>query len=827
MFWRLTRIIAGLTATVVLLGMVGTVFVIWHFSKDLPDARQLRDYSPPVTTRVYASDGELVGEFAEQNRIFIPIDQVPDRVVEAFIAAEDQRFYEHAGVDFPGIARAIAAHLLRGERLVGASTITQQVAKNFLVGNEQSVDRKVREALLSFRIEELFTKEQILELYLNDIYLGRGTYGVASAALNYFGKSLTELTVAEAAYLAALPKAPSNYDPERNHDAAIERRDYVIGRMLEDGYVTGAEAELAYAEALVAIDRDPFELVPADYFVEEVRRELLADYGRDGLYRGGLTVRTTLDPQLQGFADRALHFGLSEYDRRHGYRGPIAVMENFDAWPDQLVAIEQPEGAGDWQLAVVLEVDGELGQLGFADRRRGLIGLRGLDWAAPSLDNQRVGNAPSRVTDVLNKGDIILVSPRDADAVAAYNAIFDRRVAGEEIELPEAPPYKLEQIPNIGGGIVVMDPHTGRVLAMSGGYDFGMSEFNRATQAYRQPGSSFKPFVYLAALDDGFTPASIVLDTPFVLDQGPGMAQYRPDNYSGQYYGPLPLRVGLEKSRNLMTVRLAYTVGMDRITQYARLFGIDDDMEPYLSMALGAGETTVLRMVGAYSQLVNGGRHVTPTFIDRIQDRRGYTLPQSRQDTRVCSECAAESYEGGAMPILPDGRQQIADPRTTFQVVHMLQGVVQRGTAGRLGGALPNYPLGGKTGTTNDGNDAWFIGFTPDLVVGAYVGFDQPRTLGPGEAGGRTALPIVQNFLEHALEGTEPVNFRPPQGLDFVSVDRETGLRSSGSNTVYEAFIPGTEPTETQHSPRSAVVEVSSTGAATVEDILTGSGGLY
>ncbi|MGF1624520.1 MAG: penicillin-binding protein 1A [Alphaproteobacteria bacterium] len=831
MLWRLTKWTVGIVATFMLLGMVGAVFTVWHFSKDLPDARQLRDYAPPVTTRIYAADGQLVGEFAEQNRIFIPIDQVPERVVEAFIAAEDQRFFEHTGVDFLGILRTVSGHLLRGERLVGASTITQQVAKNFLVGDEHSVERKIREAILAFRIEELFNKDHILELYLNEIYMGRGTYGVASAALNYFGKALNELTVAEVAFLAGLPQAPSNFEPERNNERAVRRRDYVIGRMLADGYITGEEAEIAYATPLEAIRRDPFDLVPADFFVEEVRRELISEYGSSGLYRGGLSVRTTLDPELQRHADNALRFGLIEYDRRHGYRGPIAVMENFDGWPDQLAAIGQPEGAGDWQLAVVLEIEGEVAQLGFADRRRGLIGMPGVEWARPWRENQQVGNPPSRVTDVLAKGDVILVSPRDAEAVAAYDAAFARRAAAqegdEEVVLPDPPPYRLEQIPDIGGGIVVMDPHTGRVLAMSGGYDYEMSEFNRATQAQRQPGSAFKPFVYLAALDDGFTPASIVLDTPFVLDQGPGMAQYRPGNYSGQYYGPLTLRVGLEKSRNLMTVRLAYTVGMDRISQYARLFGVDDNMQPYLSMALGAGETTVLRMVGGYSQIVNGGRHITPTFIDRIQDRYGYTLPQSRQDQRVCTTCAAESYDGGSMPILPDGRQQIADPRTTFQVVHMLRGVVTHGTAGRLGAALPGIPIGGKTGTTNDEKDAWFIGFTPDMVVGAYVGFDQPRHLGPGEAGGRSAMPIVQSFFEQALAGTDPVDFRVPEGLVFVSVDRDTGLASTSGNTVYEGFIPGTEPTETQHSPRSSVVEVSATGGATADDILTGSGGLY
>ncbi|MEZ5670612.1 MAG: penicillin-binding protein 1A [Alphaproteobacteria bacterium] len=825
MLWRLTKWLVGSISAFVLLAMIGTAFVIWHYSKDLPDASQLRNYAPPVTTRVYAADGQLIGEFSDQNRVFVPIEQVPDRVVHAFTAAEDQRFFEHSGVDFLGLVRAVSAHLLRGERLVGASTITQQVAKNFLVGDERSVERKVREAILAFRIEELFSKDEILELYLNEIPFGGRLYGVASAALNYFGKSLNELTVAEAAFLAALPKAPTRLS--RDMALATDRRNYVIRRMLDDGNITAEEADLALATPIAFVDRDPSEAVPARYFVEEVRRQLEEDYGADAYRQAGLTVRTTLDPHLQQLADQALRFGLTEYDRRHGYRGPVATMEDFDNWPDQLAAVERPAGAGDWQLAVVLEVDGEIGQLGFADRRRGVIGMRGLDWAAPWRENQNVGSAPSRVTDVLAKGDIILVSPRDAEAVAAYDDVFARRAAGEEIELPEPPPYRLEQIPDIGGGIVVMDPHSGRVLAMSGGYDFAMSEFNRATQAYRQPGSSFKPFVYLAALDDGFTPASIVLDTPFVLDQGPGMAQYRPDNYSGQYYGPLPLRVGLEKSRNLMTVRLAYTVGMDRIVQYARLFGIDDNMQPYLSMALGAGETTVLRMVGGYSQIVNGGRHVAPTLIDRIQDRHGYTLPQSRQDQRVCSTCQAASYEGGAMPTLPDGRQQIADPRTCYQITQMLRGVVQRGTASRLGAALPSYPIGGKTGTTNDGNDAWFVGFTPDLVVGAYVGFDQPRTLGPREAGGQTALPIVQNFLEHALEGTEPVDFRPPDGLVFVSVDRTTGLASTGGDAVYEPFIPGTEPTETQHAPRSAVVEVSATGASTAEDIMTGSGGLY
>ncbi len=841
---RVLRWIVGLFATFALLGLIGAVTVVWYYSRDLPDASQLATYEPPVVTRIYAGDGQLLRELALEGnrRTFVPVEQIPELVKNAFIAAEDQRFREHSGVDFMGVIRAIQQNLQNygsGQRLIGASTITQQVAKNFLTGDEDSIERKIREALLAFRIEEYFSKDHILELYLNEIYFGRRSSGVAAAALNYFGKSLNELTAGEAAYLAGIIKGPENYRPDRYMDAALERRDYVLGRMLEDGYITGAEAQVAIDAPLVVVDRDPSADVPAGYFAEEVRRELVARFAAEGgaeyVNAAGLSVRTTLDPYYQELAHAALRTGLLEYDRRHGYRGPIAQLENFDNWPAQLAEIGTPDGAGDWRLAVVLEINDEVADLGFLNRERGLIGMPGVDWAAPTLENQRVGNAPSRVTQVLEKGDVILVSPRDPEAAAAYaEAFVDYRAAlaeageDEEVPAPEPPAYKLEQIPNVGGGIVVMDPHTGRVLAMSGGYDYEMSEFNRATQAMRQPGSSFKPFVYLAALDDGFTPASIVLDAPFVLDLGPGAADYRPENYNGQFYGPLPLRVGLERSLNLMTVRLAYTVGLDRITDYARVFGIDENMEPFMSMALGAGETTVARLVGAYSQLVNGGRYVTPTLIDRIQDRYGHTLPGSRQDTRVCGACRADTYEGQEMPLLPDGRAQIADSRTTFQVVHMLQGVVQRGTASRLGQALPGVPMGGKTGTTDNGYDAWFVGFTPDLVVGAYVGFDQPRTLGPGEAGGRTALPVVREFLVAALDGQAHPDFRPPQGLNFVPVDRATGLRvDGGGDVVYEAFIPGTEPTDTHHAPRSAVVEVSASGPPSAEQIETGTGGLY
>ncbi|MGB0720291.1 MAG: penicillin-binding protein 1A, partial [Bdellovibrionales bacterium] len=732
-------------------------FIISENSADLPDYQQLKNYEPPIVTRLYAGDGRLMAEFAQEKRVFMPIETIPDLVKNAFLAAEDKNFYDHPGVDFFAIARAAVFNLKNygsGRRPVGASTITQQVAKNFLLTNEVSYKRKIKEAILAQRMEKVMSKDRLLELYLNEIYLGARAYGVAAASLQYFNKSLDELSVAEAAYLAALPKAPNNYHPVRKHDAAVERRNWVIGRMQEDGYITAAQAELAQLSPLETIDRDDSKTVNAPYFAEEVRRILVDQYGNDSLYGGGLAVRSTIDPKLQDIAVQSLREGLQGYDQRHGYRGPLAHFEEMGDWPKQLRDYTAPEAMPEtWRLAVVTESGASAAQIGFTDGTKGVMALEDVQWARKYLnEGYALGSEITAVSQVIKRGDVILVE-------AVKGADNNR--------------YALKQIPDVQGAIIALDPHTGRILAMQGGWKYGISEFNRATQAQRQPGSAFKPFVYLAALENGFTPATLVRDAPFVIEDRPGHF-WSPTNYTDQYYGPTPIRVGVEKSRNLMTVRLANHLGMDIITDYARKFGINDNMQPVLSQSLGAGETSVLKLTAAYGMLVNGGKKLTPTFIDRIQDRRGKTI--YRHDARECANCGALiKWKDQLAPDPPDTREQVADPRAAYQMVSILEGVVQRGTGVKL--KELNRPLAGKTGTTNESKDTWFIGFSPDLVVGVFVGFDEPRSLGKRETGSSAALPVFKSFMKAALKDEPLVPFRVPPGIRNVQINAATGAR--------------------------------------------------
>ncbi|MCH8926151.1 MAG: penicillin-binding protein 1A [Proteobacteria bacterium] len=768
-----------------LLGGAGVLFIFYHYGRDLPDYRQLADYEPPTVTRLHAGDGRLLVEYATEKRVYVPVQAIPRRVVNAFLSAEDKNFYSHPGVDFISVARAIVTNMVnlgRDRRPVGASTITQQVAKNFLLTNEVSMTRKVKEAILAFRIERAFDKDRILDLYLNEIYLGFGSYGVAAAALNYFNKSLDELSVAEAAYIAALPKAPNNYHPIRRPEAALARRNWVIGRMLDDGRISFAEAEEAWAQPLRVYRVDPTEIVRADYFVEEVRRELAQIYGETSLYEGGLSVRTTLDPRLQRIAERVLREGLIAYDRRHGWRGPVAKRDlEAGDWRELLAAVEPPKGIDPWTLAMVLGLDAERAEIGFPDGTTGHVPMAELTWARPWLKDQKVGAKPKKPEAVLRAGDVVLVERVAADA--------EGKAYGEGA-------YALRQIPGINGGLVALDPHTGRVLAMTGGFSYDQSQFNRATQAQRQPGSAFKPFVYLAALDSGFTPATIVLDAPFVIDQGPGQGKWKPANYSRKFYGPAPMRIGIEKSRNLMTVRLAQTIGMEKVVDTARRFGIVDDMPPVLSMALGAGETSLLRLTSAYAMLVNGGRRIDPTLIDRIQDRHGLTI--FRHDMRGCEGCQGEAWANQEPPELPDERERVADPASAYQVVSMLQGVVQRGTGRRV--RAVGKPLAGKTGTTNESKDTWFMGFSPDLAVGVFAGFDEPRPLGRRETGSSVSAPIFRDFMAAALEGQPAIPFRIPPGIRLVRINAETGrvARAGDKRVILEAFKPGTVPSGDQ-----------------------------
>jgi penicillin-binding protein 1A len=776
----LTITLGGLLIAAIV-GAAGVLGLFFYFGRGLPDYNQLAVYEPPVMTRVHAGDGSLITEYATQKRVFVPIGAMPKLVIKAFLAAEDKNFYSHPGVDFLGVLRAAAKNMMQfatGRRPVGASTITQQVAKNFLLTNEVSIERKIKEAILAFRIERAFTKDRILELYLNEIYLGFGSYGVAAAALNYFNKPLDELTVAEAVFLAALPKAPSNYHPIRNHGAAKGRRDWVVDRMLEEGFISADQATRAKAAALAVREREATLLTRAEYFAEEVRRELFERYGENQLYRGGLSVRTTLEPRLQALADRVLRAGLVAYDRRHGWRGPLARLDGAAGvsapgtdWARRLAAMSF-QAPDNWRRAVVLLVSAEEAVIGFTDASRGRIPRADLTWARKALKKGHRGPAVKSVAQVLAPGDIIAVEAVKDDV------------------------YSLRQVPEVDGGIVALDPHTGRVLAMSGGFAFADSQFNRATQAERQPGSAFKPFVYLAALDSGFTPASRILDAPFVIDQGAGLGLWKPQNYAARFYGPSTMRLGIEKSRNLMTVRLAQTIGMEKVVAYAKKFRINDHMKPNLAMALGAGETTLLRLTAAYGMLVNGGNRVDPTFIDRIQDRHGRTI--FRHDERDCPGCKTAGLaldEPPELPKIPDNRDQVADPGSVYQVVSMLQGVVQRGTGRRI--RAVGKPLAGKTGTTNDSFDTWFVGFSPDLAVGVFIGFDKPRSLGRGETGSSVAAPVFKDFMETALKDQPAIPFRIPPGIRLVRVNPVTGLpaRAGERRTILEAFKPGTEPT--------------------------------
>ncbi|HXV24413.1 MAG TPA: penicillin-binding protein 1A [Alphaproteobacteria bacterium] len=778
------KIIATLFAGLVALTLVGagaSFFAFRHYAQGLPDYRQLADYDPPTVTRVLAGDGRLLAEYATEKRVFVPIGAIPQLVKDAFLSAEDKTFYSHPGIDFLGLAHAIWTNLVNlgsDRRPVGASTITQQVAKNFLLTNEVSIARKVKEAILAFRIEETFSKDRILELYLNEIYLGGGSYGVAAAALDYFNKSMDELTIAEAAYLAALPKAPNTYHMLRNPEGARERRNWVISRMAEDGRITAEQSAAAKSEPLNPRGRTETEAVTADYFAEEVRREIAQRFGDQALYEGGLYIRTSLDPRLQSIAERALRNGLVEYDRRHGWRGPLGHVTPAEDWINQIAEVPPPKGLHNWNFAMVLSVDAKGATIGVAGGATGRIPFAEMAWAKPSLPDQETGPEPKSPAQILKPGDLIAVEA----------------LPGAEDEAAEPGPqlFALRQIPDVGGAFVAMDPHTGRVLAMVGGWSYGLSEFNRATQALRQPGSAFKPFVYLTALDNGFTPSSVILDAPFVIEQGPDLPKWKPSNYTEDFLGPATLRAGLEKSRNLMTVRLAQAVGMDKIAATAEALGIFDDMLEVLAMSLGAGETTLVRLTAAYGMLVNGGKRIEPTLIDRTQDKRGTTI--YRHDARICEPCRTE-YSAPIPPQLPDTRAPVADPLSAFQIVHMLEGVVERGTGTKV--KAVGKPLAGKTGTSNDSVDNWFIGFSPDLVAGIFIGFDQPRTLGPKETGGATAAPVFRDFMKEALADQPAIPFRIPPNLSLARVNPQTGLRAkAGEKAIWEAFKPGTEPSE-------------------------------
>ncbi len=779
---------------VFLVGVVGAAGAIWHFSKDLPDYSQLQDYEPPVMTRVHASDGALLGEYAKERRLYLPIQAVPKLVINAFLAAEDKNFYEHGGIDFSGMARAVvlyAQNFGSNRRPQGASTITQQVAKNFLLTNEVSFARKIKEALLAMRIERAYSKDRILELYLNEIYLGLGAYGIAAASLVYFDKSVNDLTVAEAAYLAAMPKAPGALHPVRNRDRAVERRNYVIDRLLENGWIKQAEADKARKDPLVVAGRsNAAHIFAGEYFAEEVRRDIFERYGEKKLYEGGLSIRATLDPKLQVMARKSMAAGLVNFDEAQGWRGATSKLDISGDWGVKLADIKSLSDILPWRMAVVLETSDQSARIGLQpgrelggaisrDRQTGLITVEGVKWARPASGPAR-GKPQASVAQILSPGDVIYADPlfgKDGNAVEGQ--------------------YRLRQLPEVSGAMVAMDPSTGRVLAMVGGFSFDQSQFNRATQAYRQPGSTFKPLVYSAAMDNGYTPATMMVDAPIEIDQGQGAGVWRPENFSvGKYRGPITLREALKWSINTVTVRLAQDIGMPVIGEYAKRFGVYDELPNYLSYSLGAGETTVMRMVTAYSMLANGGRRVKPTLIDRIQDRYGHTI--FKHDARECRGCDAPGgWKNQPEPQLVDRREQVLDSMTAYQITSMMEGVVQGGTAAVM--REVGKPIAGKTGTTSDGKDVWFVGFSQDLVVGLYLGYDKPRSLGRAAQGGHTAAPIARDFMKLALADKPAIPFKVPAGIRLVRIDPKTGTRVSpgdGSKSILEAFKPGTAPSD-------------------------------
>ncbi len=773
------RLIATLGAALLgllLLGLLSAWMLFYHYSQDLPSFNKLATYDPPVVTRLYAADGKLLAEYATQRRNYVPLAGIPKRVQQAFLSAEDKNFYTHPGVDFTGVARAIltnVAHAGRAHSPVGGSTITQQVVKNFLLSKDKTFERKAKEAILAFRITQTFSKSRILELYLNEIYLGAGSYGVAAAALNYFNKSVDELTIEEAATLAALPKAPASYDPRINIAAAKNRRDWVIERMLEDGVISPTEAAEALKTPITLRRRSAEEVARADFFAEEVRRQLATKYGANVLYEGGLYVKTTLDPVLQQYADAGLRKALTLYDRRHGWRGPVRRLTDTENWVAALSAMPR-QGVHlipGQSLALVRKVAPQAAEIGLEDGTQGSIPLEEMKWARRTLGPLSLGPAVTSAAQVLSPGDVVLVSK----AEEAKKPIEDKKTKGKEAAKPTKQAlYSLQQEPQVNGAMVVMDAHTGRVLAMSGGYAYGDTEFNRATQARRQPGSSFKPFVYLAGLEAGLKPNTIILDGPIELSQGAGLPAWRPQNYTNDFLGPVPMRQGLEQSRNAMTVRLATMIGVNRPLDVSKRFGIYDNPPRQYSVMLGSQETTLIRLATAYSMIANGGERVHASLIERIDDRHG--KPLFRRDARLCALCQLPENAKGTLPDMPTPPEQVervADAATVYQLTHMLEGVVERGTATKA--KILGRPLAGKTGTTNDSRDTWFMGFTPDLLVGTYVGFDTPRSLGKKETGGAVALPGFIEFMQAAMKDVPPKPFPVPPNIRFVAVDKHSG----------------------------------------------------
>ena len=767
---------------------IGGIF--YMFSADLPSTESLAQYSPPTISRIYSGEGRIVDEFAQERRLFVSADEIPDLVKHAFVAAEDQRFYTHQGYDATGMIAAFRdAILTRGQTVRGASTITQQVMKNFLLSGDRTGERKIKEIILAVRLEKTLSKEKILELYLNEIFLGQNSYGVAAAAQTYFNKALTELTPGEAAYLATLPKAPSDLHPVRNKDRALERRAYVLNRMAEDGYISREVAAAEAEKPLLTVQNGDFpafrdQLPPRDYFTDEIRRQLSGTFGEQEFFGGGLSIRATMEPELQAIAARALRSGLEKYDRNQGvWRGTgrklaVDVLADEAAWREALRAEPNlPRDVEGWHPAVVLELSDAAARIGIEGVETAEGGNRipaeDVTWARKRMPDGTLGRRARVPADLVDVGDVVMVRAvtRDGDGSLVR--------------------WSLRQVPEIQGGFMAMDVNTGRVMAMQGGFSYQDSVFNRATQATRQPGSSFKPFVYAAALDSGFSPATIIIDAPIEVETPQGL--WTPKNASNKFYGPTPLRTGIEQSRNLMTVRIAQEIGMDVVAGYAERFGVYDRLSPFLANALGAQETTLFKMVAAYAMFANGGERVEPTLVDRVQDRFGKTV--YRHDQRQCVDCRLPSLPAGEGLTITSNRERVMDAITAYQLTSMLEGAVLRGSGS--GVDLP-VPVAGKTGTTNDAKDVWFIGYTSNVVAGCYLGFDQPRTLGPGAFGGTLCVPIFNEFMKEVVKKYGGTTFKVPPGGYFIKIDRFTGAPlpddASGPNVVAEYFREGEDP---------------------------------
>ena len=734
-----------------LVGFIAIFAVLWSYSNKLPDYKFLKNYKPSVSSKVYSGNGVLISDFSSEKRIFVPYNAIPKNIINSFLSSEDKNFFKHPGVDAKGILRAVKNNifnLIKSNRLEGASTITQQVAKNFLLSNEVSLDRKIKEAILAFRIERALSKERILELYLNQIYLGEGSYGIASASLRYFDKPISELNYSESAMLAALPKAPSKYNPYKNKELATYRRNLVINNLYENSYISKNKYEELITSEIILKKRKRIFLEDTRYFVEDVRKKVIKDYGYDKVYKQGFNIKTPINLELQNLASSSLRKGLLDYDRRKGWRGPLDNRKNND-WYKNLDKFDLEKSIG-WQIAIVKRIDKFETVIQTSNKENGIIKYEDINWTRKDFN------------EIFKVNDLIYVK-----------------------KISEGT-FSLRQLPNVNGGIVVMDPYSGRILAMSGGFSFKKSEFNRVSQAKRQPGSAFKPFIYALALENNYSPSSLILDAPIVLKQGEDLKMWKPENYGKKFYGLSTLRTGVEKSRNLMTVRISQNLGIDKIINFSKKLNIYENPEELMSVSLGSAETTLLNITSAYCSFVNGGKLITPIIIDRIQDSQGNTI--SNNEKRFCENCDKISFDGNNVPIIKSNFKQIFSPQTAYQMTSILEGAIERGTGKSLRDL--NLQLAGKTGTTNNNTDTWFIGFTSNLVVGVYVGYDNPKRLGKYETGSKTALPIFKEFIKKAVNNYEARPFKIAKDIKMMVIDAETGKKADfgSKKTIIESY---------------------------------------